>query len=116
MVVVTPSMVTAVFVDKVDANLAVVLLRQTIGIEQSHISFLSTETVSACAGGVYNFCSYFESKKTKAIISSLRSSSFYDEAFCRGDVVVLIRVNGGDTADLASDTLKQCGAIDIDAR
>lgn len=32
------------------------------------------------------------------------------------NAIILVRVNGGETADLTSVMLKECGATDIDAR
>lgn len=116
MVVVIPSTVTAVFDTRSSANLAVDALIREDGIDQDSISFLVARLLSKhvrIAFGRSDFSGVVGMASTEV---SVGSAVFYAEILRQGGSVVLVCVDGGDAADLASDTLKQHGAIDIDAR
>lgn len=116
MVVVTPSVVTAVFNNRVEADLAVIALTETVGIRRDCVSFLSADGSIGYPRPTLRRRGVLDIVGTALKNSELGSIPFYAEALRRGDAVVLVRVNGGDAADLVSDMLKQCGATDIDAR
>lgn len=116
MVVVTPSTVTAVFNTRLSANLAVDALIRKDGIDQDSISFLFARFLPKHARIAFNRLDLSGVVGMASIEVSAGSVVFYAEVLRRGGSVVLVRVDGGDAADLASDTLKQHGAIDIDAR
>ncbi len=116
MVVVTPSTVTAVFNAWIDADLAVNALTKMIGLHRDCITVLFTKASSGRASTGLAHPVALDLATAAARAFGPEYGLFYAEALLRGDVVVLVRVDGGDTADLASDALKRCGALDVDAR
>jgi hypothetical protein len=116
MVVVKPSTVTAVFDNRTVAGLAVDALTKTDGVHPDCVSLLFGVASPERARKRPDRRGGAGVIEIAARAFRLGSDPFYAEVLRRGDVVVLVRVDGGDTADLASDTLKRFGAIDVDAR
>lgn len=116
MVVVRPSAVAAVFHARVEADLAVDALTGAAGIHQDLISLFSTDAPSGRAGAGPGRPAVRDLATAAAKAFGPACGLFYAEALLRGDVVVLVRVDGGDTAELASEELRRYGAVDVDAR
>ncbi len=120
MVVVVPSVVTAVFTSRASADLAMRALAEAAGIHRDRTSLFSTGAADGSGGprpgcrGALEIFGIASKGISKGIMAG--SALFYAEILLRGDTVVHVRVDGGDMADSASDTLKRFGAIDIDAR
>lgn len=114
--VMTPDLVTAVFYTRAEARLAVGALSVMIGVDRGSVSLVCMDGMPGDAATRPDYPGGLNAGDIASRGFRSGSDPLCAEVLRRGDAVVLVRVDGGDTADLASGLLKRCGAAEIDVR